>query len=140
MIIVDLLADLDHVISSSHIRDELEAGRVDRAADLLGRPFSVAGLLESENGQRWLVKVPSRTALPAPGSYSACVEFSDSDVPVSQPAVVIVRACRHGTAQLHVMPKSGLIQSGINGLPVRVVFEHRQPIVLSEGTTQIAVP
>jgi riboflavin kinase/FMN adenylyltransferase len=130
-IIVDLLADLGHVVSSSRIRQELEAGRVDRAADLLGRPFSVAGLLEDDNGQRWLVKVPSRTALPAPGGYSARVVFTGLDVPVSQPAVVIVRASGHRIAQLHVMPHSGLIWPVLHGQPVRVIFGQRQPKMLS---------
>lgn len=138
-IILDLLADLGHVVSSSRIREELEAGRVDQAADLLERPFSVVGLLEVENGQRWLVKVPLRTALPAPGGYSVRVEFSGLDVPVSQPAVVIVRASGHGTAQLHLMPHSGLLQSGLNGQPVRVVFDTGSQLCFPPSATQIAI-
>jgi riboflavin kinase/FMN adenylyltransferase len=134
-IILDLFADLGDTISSSRIREELEAGHVDRAADLLGRPISVAGLLKVEDEQQWMVRVPPRVALPAPGAYSGRVDFTDRDVPISQPAVVIVKASGHDTAQLHVMPDSAPIGSVLHDLPVRVIFQHRQPSMLPPNTT-----
>lgn len=120
-IALDLLAGSGDAVSSSRIRQELEAGRVDRAAELLGRPISVSGVLEVEALRRWVVKVPPRLALPAPGAYEGRVVFTEPEVSARQPAVVFVPASRYAT-QLRVVPYPGVNEPG-RGRLVRVLFE-----------------
>ncbi len=68
VIVLDLLAGLGQPVSSTRIRQELEAGEVELAVRLLGRPISVCGKLRVEAPRRWLVEVQHRLALPAPGA------------------------------------------------------------------------
>jgi len=71
------LAGVDKIMRSSHIRELLRAGAVDRAAALLGRPYRVSGIVEHGDQRGRQVGIPTanlRTApdklLPADGVYA----------------------------------------------------------------------
>ena len=53
-------------VSATRIREHLARGDVDRAADLLGRPYDVAGRLDGTRGG--LIRIAPGSAVPAPGA------------------------------------------------------------------------
>ena len=67
----------DTVVSSTNIRDFLASGDVGRAADLLGRPFSVYGRIsqedqmgsEEENSRPFFIEVDEDKLIPPDGTY-----------------------------------------------------------------------
>ena len=78
----DMLKEGENIVCSTKIRTLLQEGKTDTAARMLGRPFSVYGLVE--HGQKLARKLgfptanialPSSAALPRAGVYavSACV-------------------------------------------------------------------
>jgi riboflavin kinase/FMN adenylyltransferase len=65
------------VVSSSQIRAELTQGNVSRAAELLGRPYSVSGVVVQGDGRGHSIGVPTanldvwkKLVLPKPGVYA----------------------------------------------------------------------
>jgi riboflavin kinase/FMN adenylyltransferase len=72
------------VVSSSRIRRFLEAGQVDQAARLLGRPYSLRGLVEKGDGRGHTIGIPTANlaipkelAVPAAGVYAVRVCLGD---------------------------------------------------------------
>lgn len=121
-VVLDLLAGLGNAVSSTRIREEVEAGRVEHAANLLGRPISISGVLHVEGQRRWIVKVPPRLALPAPGAYTGRVTLAEPGITADQPVVIFVPASRFAT-QIRVLPPSDEAEAHLRGRPVRLVFE-----------------
>ncbi|MGD8454898.1 MAG: bifunctional riboflavin kinase/FAD synthetase [Anaerolineales bacterium] len=72
------------VVSSSRIRRCLEAGQVEQAAKLLGRPFSLCGLVEKGDGRGHKIGSPTANlairkelAVPAAGVYAVRVNLDN---------------------------------------------------------------
>src|SRR5690349_3582180 len=108
-------------VSATRIREHLARGEVDRAADLLGRPYDVTGRL---HGAATLVRISSGSAVPAPGRYQASI----GPIPARDhrtAAIVAVRSSGEGSHCISVeRPQNGL--PGIaTGRGVRVTFEGR---------------
>ncbi len=66
------------VVSSSRIRRLLEAGKVDQAAELLGRPYALRGIVERGDGRGRSIGIPTANlfipkekAVPGAGVYAA---------------------------------------------------------------------
>ncbi|GJQ20977.1 MAG: riboflavin biosynthesis protein [Bacteroidia bacterium] len=74
----------DEVVSSSAIRKHLLEGRVDRAADLLGRPYAVRGTVERGDGRGRSLGYPTANVrvadpaklIPADGVYVTAVRWN----------------------------------------------------------------
>jgi riboflavin kinase/FMN adenylyltransferase len=71
------------VVSSTKIRRDLEAGKVDEARECLGRPYCLWGIVERGDGRGKTIGIPTSNvdlgpekALPANGVYSALVRAS----------------------------------------------------------------
>jgi riboflavin kinase/FMN adenylyltransferase len=62
------------VVSSSRIRRSLEAGRVDQAAELLGRLYALRGVVEHGDGSMGMptanLSIPKEQAVPGAGVYA----------------------------------------------------------------------
>jgi riboflavin kinase/FMN adenylyltransferase len=91
---VPLLALNDEVVSSTEIRAALDAGRVERAAGMLGRPHAVEGIVVrgDRRGARLgyptaNLEVSRRLAVPARGVYAGHFRLPDG---ASHPAVTNV--------------------------------------------------
>ena len=126
VIAVDLHSKLGGAVSSSRIREELRAGRVERAAELLGRPFALDGVVKLGIGPRWQVEVSSRAALPAPGVYMGRTDLSGAAAMASRAATIVVSACEAGSTQvrhLDVVPLCNAAAFALHGAIVRVVFD-----------------
>jgi FAD synthase len=120
-IVVSLAAGLGAVVSSTRIREELGFGRVDRAAALLGRPFSVPGLLSGTASRQWTVTVSPRLMLPAAGSYRGRVDLVHDGVTTS--SAVVVGAAVNSEPQLCLMPLREGRPGNLRAGPVRVFFD-----------------
>lgn len=75
-----------HVVSSTLIRSLIEDGAMDRAAECLGRPFSVAGIVEPGDGRGAKLEYPTANialptgiVLPGDGIYLARVKTPAGD-------------------------------------------------------------
>ncbi len=84
---VKAVGDAEAIVSSTEVRRMLETGNVERAADLLGRPHEVRGLVLMGDGRgRELgyptanVHVPEEIMLPADGVYAGEYVLLDGDV------------------------------------------------------------
>jgi FAD synthase len=119
-IAVSLAAGLGDVVSSTRIREELGSGRVDRAAALLGRPFSVPGVLHATAGRQWMVTISPRLMLPAAGSYRGRVELVQDGVTTSSAVVVVAAAA---DSHLRVVPLREGRPGNLRPGPVRVFFD-----------------
>ena len=76
-VVVPPVAIDDEVVSSSNIREHIRAGRVERAAALLGRPFSVRGVVQRGDGRGQTIGFPTANVTfpesivaPAAGVYA----------------------------------------------------------------------
>ena len=127
-IVLDLLAGLRQPVSSTRIRQELEAGDVELAAQLLGRPISVCGKLRVEAPRRWLVEVQPRLALPAPGAYIGKVDLVETKGQAGVPAVVFVAASRYGT-RMRVIPHPSANELPRDGSTIRIFFERAHALL-----------
>lgn len=143
-------------VSSTAVRAALVAGNVERAGLLLGRPFSLAGRVETGAGRgRRLgfptanVALPGELACPAPGVYVCSVASSAEaalNPPVSQalPAVANIGVCPTFTASTG-SPPLRLEAHVLAGAPptygdeVRVLFHQRlRPEMRFAGPTELA--
>ena len=82
--VVEAVTLKGEVISSSHIRALLSAGRVEEAARLLGRPYQVAGRVVPGDGRGRALGFPTanlkiwrRRMVPGPGVYVAQAQLAD---------------------------------------------------------------
>ena len=125
-IALDLLPSFGVAVSSTRIRAELDAGRVREAADMLGRPVAVHGILSAATADRWIVRVPPNLALPLAGSYlgEAALIMEDSSSP-AMPVVVGIAATGIPGDELRVVPSVAMMPAGARGAEVRVIFEER---------------
>jgi FAD synthase len=86
-------------VSSTKIRELLAAGRVDMAAELLGRPYAMAGEVQSSAPGRALIQADKSKATPAAGVYRASISVNPR--PASQcSAVVKVSRASNGFAEI----------------------------------------
>lgn len=101
-------------ISSTRVRREIEAGRVEEASVLLGRPFFVDGTVARGEGRGRTIGIPTANldvvneALPALGVYAGWCRLLDGAGTPSWPAVVNVGrrptfAGRHTTVEAHLL-------------------------------------
>jgi riboflavin kinase/FMN adenylyltransferase len=127
-IVLDLLTGRGEPVSSTRIRQELEAGEVELAAELLGWSISVSGKLRVEAPRRWLVEVQPRLALPAAGAYIGKVDLVETKGQAGVPAVVFVPASRYGT-RIRVMPHPSANESPRDGSTVRIFFERAHALL-----------
>jgi riboflavin kinase/FMN adenylyltransferase len=122
-IAVDLHSGNGGTVSSSRIREELRAGRVECVADLLGRPYCVGGEITEEEGSRCLVEISPSSALPAAGAYTGQIAFNEVGVSSSHPAVLIIPSQSAGTTRVHVVRRDGRGALTRHARSARVVFE-----------------
>jgi len=108
---VKALAPLEvdqEIVSSTHIRDLLGSGRVDKAARLLGRPYSLKGMVIHGNQRGRLIgfptanmAIPASFSVPGNGVYATMTtiyglasenksESEDADKNLPQPSVTNV--------------------------------------------------
>jgi riboflavin kinase / FMN adenylyltransferase len=94
---VGLLADDDEVISSTQIRAAIDAGEVERAADLLGRPHAVEGVVVRGDRRGAGLGFPTanlevsrRVAVPARGVYAGMFHLLAEPAGPARPAVTSV--------------------------------------------------
>ena len=79
-VVVDPEVDGEGVVSSTRIRAEISSGRMDKAAELLGRPFSVVGNVVEGHRQGRELGYPTANIqadnemIPPSGIYAALVE------------------------------------------------------------------
>lgn len=86
--IVDLLEQTDETVSSTRIRRELTEGRVDTAAELLGRPHRLTGEVINGQGRGGAqlgfptanLDLSEGTAVPVDGVYAAWFAVTDGPV------------------------------------------------------------
>lgn len=90
VIIVPPLLREGRPVKSEGIRNLLEAGMLDEAAELLGRRYRCMGVVSRGKGRGRLlgfptmnVTVPSCKLLPPPGSYAVSVRVRDAEYPAA---------------------------------------------------------
>lgn len=110
-------------VSATRIREYLARGDVDRAADLLGRPYDVTGRLD--DSANCLIRIAPTLAVPAPGCYRASIApLRPAEGRTT--AVVAVRAGGDGAHCVEVeRPEGRLPAAVVPGRGVRVTFEGR---------------
>jgi len=97
--VVEMVENDEGPISSTRIRALILDGRVDKAAELLGRPYSIVGKVMSgvmpghQQSQgpgfsAFELAVPSECLLPADGTYAACASLGGQ----RHPAVLSIEA------------------------------------------------
>ncbi len=130
VVAVELLRDDGEPVSASRIRQELAAGRVERAARLLGRPFAVEGPVVHGDGRGRAigvatanVGVPPRLQRPAVGIYAGHVRVDDGPW---LPAVTSVGTNpTFGGTELRVETHLLDVDADLYGRHLEVAFEHR---------------
>ncbi len=107
-IIVPPLECGDGPVKSEKIRLLLEKGELDNAEELLGRHYSVTGVVSRGKGYgRQIgfptlnVRVPECKLLPKPGSYAGYVDSGEGSRPV--PAAVFVPGSTTGPVEAHLL-------------------------------------
>jgi riboflavin kinase/FMN adenylyltransferase len=131
---VQLIARPDGVaepVSSTSIRRALAGGQVEVAANLLGRPFSVSGVVvHGDKRGRTIgfptanIEVPNAMCLPADGVYSGVVQRADGSTHVC--AINLGRRptffeyADHSLLEAHLLDFDG----DLYGERVMVTFEH----------------
>jgi riboflavin kinase/FMN adenylyltransferase len=88
-------------VSSTRIRAELAAGRVEHVAVLLGRCFVISGTLEAGPGRVATMEVPHRMAVPAAGTYLGRVT-SPGTRNTSGPTLIEVEAAADNAWRLRI--------------------------------------
>ncbi|NOQ21923.1 MAG: hypothetical protein GQ565_04645 [Candidatus Aegiribacteria sp.] len=126
-IIVPPLECGDEPVKSEKIRQLLENGEIRNAEELLGRHYSVTGVVSRGKGQgkqigfpTLNVRVPGCKLLPKPGSYAGYVESGEGNRPV--PAAVFVPGSATGPVEAHLIDYRG---GDVYGSIVSVSFRKR---------------
>ncbi len=126
-IIVPPLECGDGPVKSEKIRLLLENGDILHAEELLGRYYSVTGVVSRGKGQgRQIgyptlnVRVPGCKLLPRPGSYAGYVDSGEGTRPV--PAAVFVPGTVTGPVEAHLLDHRG---GDVYGSIIRVSFRKR---------------
>ncbi len=87
------------VVSSTAIRGCLAGGDMQRAAELLGRQYSLCGRVERGASAGSTVRIPADRAIPAAGTYAARVRLPDS----AREAIATVFPGNGGSRDPHVL-------------------------------------
>ena len=125
VIALELLANIGLPVSSSRIREELDSGRVDRAAALLGRPVSVRGQLHRGVHGLWVVSVASNLMLPAPGAYAGQISMvSAGEESPSMSILIVVPSSMMGGSWLRVVPSLAGFRSSREGEWIHLMFDN----------------
>jgi riboflavin kinase/FMN adenylyltransferase len=122
VIAVALEERMDGVVSSTRIRAELEAGRVERVGDLLGRPFAVRGTVRRTEQRTFCIDISSEVAVPACGSYVGRVVWNASST-LGQHAIVEMAQAMGNQPAIRILSTAAL--SLATGMPATIVFERR---------------
>lgn len=105
VVTLDLVGDeTGGIVSSTHIRELIGEGRLSDAAQLLGRPYEVRGVLLG--GDRLRVVVARELLVPPAGTYGAELVTADGTVDV---AVVVAAPASDEDAIVTVTVASGAI-------------------------------
>jgi riboflavin kinase/FMN adenylyltransferase len=124
-------------VSSTRVREAVEAGEVVRAAQLLGRPYFIDGTVVAGEGRGRTIGFPTANldvvneTLPARGVYACWARRLDEDGPPLPAAVNIGRRPTFGgegtTVEAHVLPggDSGGPPVDLYGRRLRLYFEER---------------
>ncbi|MES2208839.1 MAG: hypothetical protein V4515_01470 [Chloroflexota bacterium] len=106
-------------VRSAEIRAAIEAGNIDAASTMLGRPYAVAGFADRADGRGQVVHFPMPVALPPAGEYPVAVQPSAGGPAVSGEFTAVVRP--DGTIELPT--------DAVNPAPnrIRVTFRGRGP-------------
>jgi len=109
-------------VSSTRIREELAAGRVDGAATLLGRSFSVTGIVDDRTPLSLSVDVEDGAALPATGVYLGRIALAAVH---SRDGLVIAKVVEtaEGHRRLRLLSLHGELEGALPGRACTVVFE-----------------
>lgn len=125
-------------IKSERIRRLLENGELRNAEKLLGRHYSITGVVQRGKGlgrkigfPTLNVRVPGCKLLPRSGSYAGYVEPGEGEKPV--PAAVFVPGSVTGPVEAHLLDHRG---SDIYGSIVRVSFRKRLRSTASSKSTE----
>jgi riboflavin kinase/FMN adenylyltransferase len=113
-------------VSSTRIRRELAAGHVERAAELLGRPFSITATVRSVSDLGTTVRISPELALPAPGLYLGSVVY-EGEV---RRSVQVAIELRGAEGQERLIELHHLGEARSQGTPdhvCRVVFDRSDP-------------
>jgi len=134
-IIVPPLEIGDEPVKSERIRNLLENGDVRQAESLLGRKYSVTGVVSRGKGVgRKLgyptvnVRVPFCKLLPEPGSYTGIVNLDESDR--RMPAAVFVPGNATGPVEAHLINR----MENMYGCGITVSFCSRLRGIASPGS------
>ena len=112
------------LVSATRIREHLACGDVDRAGDLLGRPYDVVGRL-ADAAPRCLIRISPARAVPAPGQYRASIGPLRPPEGRRTSTVVAVHTSRQGQHCVEMDRPNDGVADGMVGHGVRVVFEGR---------------
>jgi len=100
-------------VSSTRIRQALDAGDLDEATALLGRPYEVRGPASAAG-----VSVPPEILVPADGFYAGWYERPDGSV---HPAVLGAHPVR-SSVEAHLLDVDGGLDGELDDQPVRLRF------------------
>ncbi len=135
----------EHLVSSTAIRQHIQHGRLDLAAAMLGRPYSVLGTVARGDGLGRQLGVPTANlnphneALPPNGVYVARVRFADQHLPAvlnlgTRPTVT--GGAHRRTLEVHLLDFDG----DLYGQELEVVFvaklRNEQKFASLEALTQ----
>lgn len=126
VISVELNEQLGSKVSSTRVREELVAGRVEQAAHLLGRPFSVEGTVKDGTTRTWSVEVPARLAMPAPGVYLGRVVFPAAKR-AAGPVVIKVADATGEHRRIRLLRLGNSPHRAKAGMACSIVFERSGP-------------
>ena len=116
---VDLDERSGRKVSSTRIREHLNAGQIEQAVELLGRPYSVSGSATQVATRNIVVEVAERAAMPAPGTYSGRLSVCDR----AEPVVIHVGAEQGGRSVLQLLRLGRHPRRVMRGTPCTVLFE-----------------
>jgi riboflavin kinase/FMN adenylyltransferase len=111
------------VVSSTRIRAELGAGRVERVGDLLGRPFTVRGMVRHTDRRGACIDVAPDAAMPPEGAYLGRIASNPFSTPGGHEIVEIVEASGQQPC-IRIPHRAATVLT--SGTPVTIVFERRQ--------------
>jgi riboflavin kinase/FMN adenylyltransferase len=123
VIAVGLRESRGGVVSSTRIRAALGAGRVELVGDLLGRPFSVRGMVRDADRRGARIDVAPDAAVPSTGAYLGRIASDPSSTPGGHEIVEVTEASGQPPC-IRIPYRAATNLAG--GTPVTVVFERRR--------------